>query len=73
MVGGGVTLMFLGVAVIIVSFLLPTAKDGYYNNGLLQNQLNILLIGSVSFLAGMILMCSGFIKEAIEKQKELKN
>lgn len=81
MVGGGVSLMVIGVAVSIISFLLNTTTSSSffdesanrtYNIGLMQNQQHILLIGLVLFLSGMILMSAGFIKEAVEKLKEEK-
>ncbi len=77
MVGGGISLMIAGVAVTIISFLLDTTRSSNlfdemasrtYNIGLMQNQQHILLIGLCFFLSGMILMCSGLIKESIEKE-----
>jgi hypothetical protein len=51
----GLSLTIFGVGAIVLAFLIPTAKDGIHNSGLLQNRELIMMVGCTLFISGVIL------------------
>lgn len=70
-------LIFFGIALIVIAFVMDTSvSSGYgrvHNIGLVSQQQNLLLIGGVSFLAGIILIATNQKSGSTENESAVES